>query len=98
MGLCNFYLNAFKSSLIDSSTLATLRNQLNTIRAAGLKVVLRFAYTKTDNVDANVTQVLAHIDQLAPIIQANSDVIAVWQGSFIGEWGEGYYTSNFGDQ
>ena len=95
--LCNFYLNNFKTSAIDSATLTALQNQLNTIRSAGFKVVLRFAYTKTDNVDATRTQVLAHINQLAPIIQANSDVIALWQGSFIGEWGEAYYTANFGD-
>ncbi len=95
--LCNFYLTSFKTRPIDSATLTTLQDQLNTIRAAGLKAVLRFAYTKTDNIDTSLAQILAHIDQLAPIIRSNSDVIALWQGSFIGQWGEGYYTSNFGD-
>jgi len=96
--LCNFYLADFKTSPISSAALNTLQTQLNTIRAAGLKVVLRFAYTKTDNIDAELSQVLSHINQLAPIIQANSDVIALWQGSFVGQWGEGYYTSHYGDQ
>ncbi len=96
--LCNFYLTSFKTSAISQAALNTLQTQLNTIRAAGLKVVLRFAYTSTDNVDASLTQILSHIDQLAPIIQSNSDVILVWQAGFIGEWGEWYYTNHFGDQ
>jgi hypothetical protein len=95
--LCNFYLTSFKTSAISQATLNTLQTQLNTIRAAGLKVILRFAYTQNDNVDASLTQIQAHIDQLAPIIQANSDVILVWQAGFIGEWGEWYYTNHFGD-
>ena len=96
--LCNFYLTSFKSSAISQATLNTLQAQLNTIRSAGLKVVLRFSYTSTDNVDASLTQILSHIDQLAPILQSNSDVIYVWQAGFIGQWGEWYYTSHFGDQ
>ncbi len=95
--LCNFYLASFKTSAISQAALNTLQTQLNTIRSAGLKVVLRFAYTSTDNVDASLTQIQAHINQLAPIVQSNSDVILVWQAGFIGEWGEWYYTNHFGD-
>ncbi|MBK7318049.1 DUF4874 domain-containing protein [Candidatus Villigracilis affinis] len=85
--LCNFYLTNFKTSAINQTTLNTLQTQLNTIRSAGLKVVLRFSYTSTDNVDASLAQILSHIDQLAPILQSNSDVIYVWQAGFIGQWG-----------
>ncbi len=95
--LCNFYLSSFKTSPISQAALNTLQTQLNTIRSAGLKVVLRFAYTSTDNQDASLSQIQAHINQLAPIIQSNSDVILVWQAGFIGEWGEWYYTNHFGD-
>lgn len=95
--MCHFYLIDFKTSPISQVALDMLQTQLNTIRSAGLKTVLRFSYTRDDNVDADLATVLGHISQLTPIIQANSDVIAIWQGSFIGRWGEGYYTSHFGD-
>src|SRR5690242_4135859 len=39
--LCNFYLTSFKTSPISQAALNTLQTQLNTIRSAGLKVVLR---------------------------------------------------------
>jgi hypothetical protein len=39
--------------------------------------------------------VLAHVEQLRPILQANSDVIVAMQAGFIGIWGEWYYTDHF---
>lgn len=95
--LCNFYLRSFKTSAINSTTLNFLTSQLNTVRSAGLKMVLRFSYDDANNVDASLSQIQAHINQLAPIIQANSDVIYIWQAGFIGQWGEWYYTNHFGD-
>jgi hypothetical protein len=38
--------------------------------------------------------VLGHIDQLAPILAANADVIAVMQAGFIGGWGEWHGSTN----
>lgn len=95
--LCNFYLTSFKTSPINQATLDTLQTQLNTIRAGGVKVVLRFSYSSTDAVDADLPTILGHISQLTPIIQANSDVIYIWQAGFIGQWGEWYYTTHFGN-
>ena len=40
-------------------------------------------------------RILAHIEQLKPLLKQNSDVIAVLQHGFIGAWGEGYYTDIF---
>ena len=37
------------------------------------------------------------VDQLAPYLTANADVISVVQAGFIGAWGEWYYTRNFGN-
>lgn len=96
--MCVFYLAEFKSGPIDQAALTQLREQLATVRDAGLKMVLRFAYTtSTDGDDAPKDRVLAHLDQLAPILRDSSDVIAVMQGGFIGAWGEWYYTQNFGN-
>lgn len=99
--MCNFYLNP--NGPISTTTLNTLKSDLANLRAAGLKVILRFAYTDSrTGVNASYSQINSHIDQLAPILQANKDVILVWQAGFIGAWGEWYYTSNssndFGDQ
>jgi Domain of unknown function (DUF4832)/Domain of unknown function (DUF4874) len=58
-------------------------------REAGIKVVLRFAYNRSARgEDAPKWAILAHIQQLAPVLQANADVIVVLEAGFIGAWGE----------
>ncbi|RDG37758.1 DUF4832 domain-containing protein [Streptomyces corynorhini] len=96
--MCVFYLADFKNSAISRTALDRLQRQFDTVRAAGLKTIVRFAYTdSTDGADATKDRVLAHLDQLAPYLSANSDVIHLVQAGFVGAWGEGYYTKNFGD-
>jgi hypothetical protein len=96
--MCVFYLSDFKNSAISAAALTTLQQQFATVRAAGLKMILRFAYTtSTTGDDAPKDRVLAHLDQLAPYLSANADVIEVVQAGFIGAWGEWYYTQNFGN-
>jgi len=77
-----------------------MQADFDTIRAAGLKAIVRFAYT--DQLpptppygDAPKAQILRHIEQLRPILQANRDVIAAVQAGFIGVWGEWFYTDYF---
>ncbi|WP_257457983.1 DUF4832 domain-containing protein [Archangium lipolyticum] len=95
---CIFYLSEFKNSPISQAQLDRFQRQANAVRAAGLKMIVRFAYTlSTDGDDAPLSRVTAHLDQLAPYLRANSDVIAVVQTGFIGAWGEWYYTRNFGN-
>jgi hypothetical protein len=66
-----------------------------TLRRAGLKCVLRFAYSGSENeADAPLNIVLQHLEQLRSVFEANADVIAVLQAGFIGAWGEWYYSSN----
>ncbi|MGW0807434.1 DUF4832 domain-containing protein [Nonomuraea sp. NPDC002799] len=96
--MCVFYLAEFKTTAISQAALDQLQQQLDTVRAAGLKTILRFAYTTaTDGADATKARVLAHLDQLAPYLNANRDVIYLMQAGFIGAWGEWYYTQNFGN-
>jgi hypothetical protein len=95
---CMIYLRAFRTSDIDAATLRLLQRQFDTVRAAGLKTVLRFAYTDSDaGDDAAPAQVLRHIAQLRPLLRGNADVITVVQAGFVGAWGEWYYTRNFGN-
>ena len=101
----SFYLERFVDGTpLDPQYLALLQADFDTARAAGVSLVVRFAYVKGGEPpyeppygDAPLDVVLAHIDQLAPVLRANSDVITVLQAGFIGLWGEWYYTDHFAD-
>ncbi|WP_329000418.1 DUF4832 domain-containing protein [Kribbella sp. NBC_00709] len=96
--MCVFYLAEYKNGPIAQAALDQLQQQINTVRAAGLKMVLRFAYTtSTAGDDTTKDRILAHLDQLAPYLNGGKDVIAVVQAGLIGAWGEWYYTQNFGN-
>ena len=90
-----FYLKKFRSSDLSAAQLNLMANDFAMMRAAGVKCVLRFAYSSSESeADAPLATVLRHLDQLKPIFEANSDVIAVVQAGFIGAWGEWYYSTN----
>ena len=90
-----FYLEKYQSAdTITAADLNLIRADFATARAAGVKMVVRFAYTATSDADAPVARVLRHIRQLGPILTANADVITALQAGFIGRWGEWYYTRN----
>ncbi len=105
-----YLLTDFIKNDISNEFLKQLQTDFNSIRRAGLKIVLRFSYTdKTTKGncpdgsicppygDAPKLIVLKHIKQLKPLFQKNADVIAVVQQGFIGIWGENHYTDYFGD-
>ena len=93
-----FYLENFINAPISSSYLSSMQSDFNKIRTAGIKCIVRFAYSDNINgaLDASKTQILAHIQQLKPLLTANVDVISSMQAGFIGSWGEWYYTDYFG--
>ncbi|MFN7776402.1 DUF4832 domain-containing protein [Flavobacterium sp.] len=91
-----FYLENFINSPISSAYLAQMQLDFDKVRAAGLKCIIRFAYSDNEDAmqrDASNAMMLTHIQQIAPLLQANEDVISVMQAGFIGLWGEWYYTS-----
>ena len=95
-----WYLDSFVNADLTSAFLDKVTADFSVLRQAGMKAVLRFAYTPNSTKpygDASKARVLGHIAQLKPILFANSDVIAVLQAGFIGAWGEWYYTDYFGD-
>lgn len=104
--LCVFYLSEFKNGPISQARLNFFHTQARHLRNAGLKMVLRFAYSDVQydpmdpmdqaTWDAPVDRVLQHIDQLSWYLKANRDVIAVVQSGFVGTWGEGHYSKYFG--
>lgn len=103
-----YILEDFRSSALSASFLNNMRADFEALRAAGMRLILRFTYNNDPDtlcgesacppyLDASKSRVLQHIAQIKPILQANADVICAVQLGFIGVWGEGYYTDHFGD-
>ncbi len=84
------YLDEFIGRKISASKLALLQQSLNRLRARGFKALLRFAYEKSSKLTRGpvLKDILRHLDQLAPVIRANADIIYVMQAGFIGAFGE----------
>ena len=92
-----FFLRDFITGIpITSAYLANMQTDFNRIRNAGAKVIVRFTYTSNSATVYQPTkaQILAHIAQLAPVVNANKDVIVAIQAGFIGRYGEWYYTGS----
>jgi hypothetical protein len=104
-----FVLNTFKNAPISNTFLQNMIADLNTTRKAGVKLIIRFAYTVTPPTgscgswicppfgDTDKARILQHIAQLKPLLQDHKDIIAAVQMGFIGVWGEQYYTDFFGN-
>lgn len=91
-----FYLEDFKNTAISATYLSKMQGDFDKLRNAGMKCVIRFAYSDDDTeaqLDASKEQMIAHIAQIKPYLIANEDVIMAMQVGFIGAWGEWYYTS-----
>jgi len=89
-------LDDYRDRALDSGLLGALRAGFTDVRAAGIKVILRFAYNASQEAgDADRARILQHIEQLAPVLGDNADVIAVVQAGFIGAWGE-WHSSTHG--
>ena len=88
-----YVLDNFKDKPISQEFLDNLQKDFDAVRNAGLKMIIRFAYTNTAKDgscnseykicppygDAPVQVVFHHIEQLKPLLQKNADVIAVMQ-------------------
>ena len=106
----NFIMDIFKNAPLSAAFLQSVKNDFDIARAAGVKLIPRFAYTTTVTSgscpeqficapygDAPKNIILQHLTQLKPILTNAADVIAVVQMGLIGTWGENYYTDYFGD-
>jgi hypothetical protein len=92
-------LDDYRARDLDATKLSSIAADLGRVRTAGLKVVLRFTYNfpntyPSNDPDAPLSRVLAHISQLTPVLRANADVIDTLQAGFIGLWGEWHGSSN----
>ena len=87
-------LNNFRTSPISQAFLDNLSVAFGNLRAAGLKAIVRFQYDEGGGRDASKDQILAHIEQLKPMLRRNSHLISALQAGFIGAWGEWHTSVN----
>lgn len=90
-----YYLEKFKNQPLSETELQLIRTDMKALRDAGMKCVVRFAYTDDmAGTDAPLVNIKQHLDQLKPVFEENKDVIAFVQAGFIGAWGEWHSSSN----
>jgi chitodextrinase len=92
------HLDMYQTSPLPQELLDNLSSGLAAIRAAGMKIVLRFAYVWDSYPNVSEAQIEAHIAQLAPVLNANAGVIDHFEAGFLGMWGEWHdsaYTDPF---
>lgn len=91
------YLTEHNAGPISQAKLDLLNRSFEAMRSSGAKCVLRFAYIKdypATPPPPTTEQMLLHMDQLAPILKRNSDVIHTLEAGFIAAWGEWHHGSH----
>lgn len=95
-----YMLDQYRESPLDAEFFVQFQADMDAVRAAGMKAIIRFAYNSPTNDDyeesrdAALEWVLAHIEQLKPVLTANVGIIAHLDAGFIGAWGEWHSSSN----
>jgi Domain of unknown function (DUF4832)/Domain of unknown function (DUF4874) len=93
--LVRYHIAAFRNSDLSQAFLDSLNRDFTNVREAGIKIVPRFAYNyPKGGPDAPLERVLRHLDQLKPVLENNTDVIAFMDTGLIGCWGEMHTSSN----
>ena len=93
-----YVLGQWKDASIPQAFLDRIAADLGVARELGLKVAPYFVYSwpldENAGFDAPKDRILAHLEQLKPVLQGNGDVIAFMLAGFIGPWGEWHHSSN----
>lgn len=87
---------------LPASLLDDIRAGFAKVREAGVKAIVRFQYDDGEGYpgganDASEVFMKRHIEQVAPVLQENEDVLFLLQAGFIGAWGEWHTSQNFVD-
>jgi hypothetical protein len=96
------YLGDNHEQDLPASLLTDLQAGFDAVRSSRLKAIVRFRYDSGAGYpggtnDASEEWINNHIEQLAPLLAANEDVIFLVQAGFIGAWGEWHTSNNFVD-
>lgn len=93
-----YVMKDFRNKEISASYLNKIKRNFKAIRSTGMKAIVRFCYTYSENDkpwDAPWEVTQHHIEQLKPILNEYADIIAIMEAGFIGVWGEWYYTDHY---
>lgn len=96
------YLGDNHEQELPAALLTAVQEGFDAVRSARLKAIVRFRYDSGAGYpggtnDAPEEWIVNHIEQLAPLLAANEDVIYLLQAGFIGAWGEWHTSNNFLD-
>jgi hypothetical protein len=85
-----FYLTDIVGKPLEQRHFDAMQVFLDKLKSLGMKAVLRFAYETGQRAKSGPTKedILLHVHQLKPFLEANKDVIFVLQAGLIGAWGE----------
>ena len=91
------YLNDFHDKPLSDKRLEMIQKSLDRYRQAGIKIMLRFAYEDNSlrKKGPSFEMILTHLEQLAPLIKRNKDIIYTLQATFIGAFGEWHNSTHY---
>ncbi len=86
---------------LSSDMLAKIDMGISARAGKGVRLIIRFTYNfgpiGPSAMDAPISIIASHIDQLAPILIKNKDLIFALEAGFIGTWGEWHDSTNGND-
>ncbi len=96
------YLGANHAQDLPQELLDDVQAGFDAVRTAGIKAIVRFRYDNGEGYpgganDAPESWMVKHIQQVAPVLKKNEDVLFVLHAGFIGAWGEWHTSQNFSD-
>lgn len=93
-----FRLDDYRNLPLPQSFLDLLTQGFQKARDQSIKIIPRFSYNfRAGDPDATQQRIQEHIQQLAPVLTANADVISSVEASFVGAWGEWHTSTNQSD-
>lgn len=82
-------LDDFKETdIIPQTYLDDMQEALDSVRVAGLKIILRPTYVWSEVPNVPEMRILKHIEQLNKVISKNADVVNHLEVGYLGKWGE----------
>jgi hypothetical protein len=94
----HYLYNTWRTQALPQSELDRIASDAVLVRAARLKMIVRFIYTWSvagdGGQDASKDWIVSHLTQLKPVLAANADVIYCVEGGLIGHYGEWHDSSN----
>lgn len=90
-----YIISAYTNSALPDSFLNFVKQDFETARIGGVRLIVRFAYNWSwGGYDASSSRIAGHLDQLKPVLTDNKDAIAFLEAGFMGNWGEWHHSTN----